>query len=95
MRMYADILTAFEAQEFTFDGFSCAGTDDEGRPMTFEIGNMIMAGMSPGIYPQISMDDFAINVEGDGSITLGNFTVKQFDLSSTIRCLGRRARGSG
>lgn len=87
MRMYADILTAFESSEFTFEGFSCAGTDDEGRPMTFEIGNMIMAGMTPGVYPQISMDDFAINVEGDGSITLGNFTIKQFDLSSTIAAL--------
>ena len=38
MRMYADILTAFESSEFTFDGFSCAGTDDEGRPMNVEIG---------------------------------------------------------
>src|SRR5690606_14883407 len=74
MRMYADILTAFESSEFTFEGFSCAGTDDEDRPMNIEIGNVIMAGMTPGIYPQISMDDFAINVEGDGSITLGNFT---------------------
>ncbi|KFL30839.1 hypothetical protein JP75_12675 [Devosia riboflavina] len=87
MRMYADILTAFESSEFTFDGFSCSGTDDDGRPMTFEIGNMTMAGMSPGIYPQISMNDFLINVEGDGSITLGNFTLKQFDLSSTIAAL--------
>lgn len=87
MRMYADILTAFESSEFTFEGFSCSGNDDEGRPMTFEIGNTVMAGMSPGIYPQISMDDFAISVEGDGSITLGNFTLKQFDLSSTIAAL--------
>lgn len=85
--MYADVLTAFESTEFTFDGFSCNGTDDEGRAMTFSIGNMIMAGMSPGIYPQISMDDFVINVEGDGVFTLGNFTMKQFDLSSTIAAL--------
>jgi hypothetical protein len=87
MRMYADILTAFESSEFTFDGFSCSGTDDDGRPVTFEIGNMTMAGMSPGIYPQISMNDFRINVEGDGSVTLGNFTLKQFDLSSTIAAM--------
>lgn len=87
MRMYADILTAFESSEFTFEGFSCSGNDDEGRPMTFEIGNMTMAGMSPGIYPQISMDDFRVVVEGDGAVTLGNFTLKQFDLSSTVATL--------
>jgi hypothetical protein len=87
MRMYADFLTAFESSDFTFDGFSCSGTDDEDRPMTFQIGNMIMGGMSPGIYPQVSMDDFLINMEGDGSVSLDNFTMKQFDLSSTIAAL--------
>jgi len=87
LSMYADVLTAFESSDFSFEGFACDGVDDEGAPMTFSIGNMTMAGLSPGIYPQISMDDFAMTVEGDGQISLGNVTIKQFDLSPTIEAL--------
>ncbi|KKB79813.1 hypothetical protein VW35_04760 [Devosia soli] len=85
--MYADILTAFESSEFTFDGFACDGVDDEGAPMSFSVGSMTMAGLSPGIYPEISMNDFAISVEGDGKVSLDNFTMKPFDLTTTIDAL--------
>ncbi|ODT68419.1 MAG: hypothetical protein ABS75_20700 [Pelagibacterium sp. SCN 63-23] len=87
IRMYADILTAFETTEVTFDGLSCEGTDDVDRPMTFSIAGMTMGGMSPGIYPAISMDGFDIVVEGDGAMSLDNFTMKQMDLSGLIATL--------
>ena len=87
VRIYADILTAFESSAFTFDGFSCEGTDEEGRPLNFSIAGISMDGMSPGTYPAISMDGFDITVEGDGNISLDNFTMKPFDLTSTIAVL--------
>jgi len=84
LRMYADILTALETSEMTFDGFSCDGADDEGRPMTFAVDGMTLAGFKPGFYPAFSMDGLAVDVEGDGSMQLDNFTFKQMDLSNTI-----------
>lgn len=87
MRIYADFLTAFETSEVTFGGLSCEGEDSDGRPMTFDIASMVMGGMSPGLYPSISIDGFSVVVEGDGSMTLDNFTFKPMDLSSVIATL--------
>jgi len=87
LKMYADILTAFETSEVTFEGFDCNGVDEDGRPMTFAIAGMTMGGMSPGVYPSISMDGMKIAVENDGAIALGNLTMKPMDLTSTIAAL--------
>jgi hypothetical protein len=87
LKMYADILTAFETSEVSFEGFSCDGTDDEGRAMTFAVEAMNMGGISPGLYPAISMDGLSIEVEGDGFMTLDNFTMKPMDLTTTIATL--------
>lgn len=85
--MYADIFTAFETSEVTFDGLSCEGLDDDGRVMNFDIAGIVMGAMSPGIYPSISMDGFAMVVEGDGEVTLDNLTIKPMDLSGAIATL--------
>ncbi len=84
LHMYADIMTAFETSEVTFDGMSCSGEDNDGRPMTFDIAGMVMGGMSPGYYPSISLDGFNVTVEGDGAVSFGNFTFKPMDLRGTI-----------
>ena len=84
--MYADILTAFETSEVTSEGISCQGTDD-GRNMAFDIAGIVIGGMSPGVYPAISMDGFSIDIEDDGSILLDNVTIKQSDLTDTIALL--------
>lgn len=84
VHMYADMFTAFETSEVTFDGLSCDGVDDEGRPLVVSIDGMTMGAMKPGIYPSISMDGFKIDVEGDGSMSLDNFTFKPMDLSGPI-----------
>jgi hypothetical protein len=88
VHMYADVLTAFESSPATFDGIDCAGTDNDGRDIAFALGNVTMGGMSPGIYPQISVDDITIAAE-EGTMSLANFTFKQFDLSSVIATLQR------
>ena len=87
LKMYADILTAFETSEVTFDGVDCEGTTDEGQAMTFAVAGMSMGGMSPGLYPSISMDGFNIVVDGDGSMALDNLTFKPMDLTTTIATL--------
>ncbi len=87
LKMYADILTAFETSEVSFEGFDCSGLDEDGRPMTFSVAGMTMGGMSPGIYPSIDIDGFDIAVEGDGSFALDNLTIKPMDLASTIATL--------
>lgn len=87
MRMYADILTAFETSEVTFDGFSCDITDEQGRPVNFAIASMTLGGMSPGTYPSIVLEGLNIAVEDDGAISLDNFTFKPMDLSGTIAVL--------
>lgn len=84
LKMYADVLTAFETSDVNFEGLDCNGLDDEGRPMTFSVAGITMGGMTPGVYPSIVMDGLAIEVEGDGMMSLDNFTFKPMDLSTTI-----------
>lgn len=87
LRMYVDLFTAFESSPAEFGGFDCSGLDDQGRDMTFSIAGMSMGGMSPGLYPAISLDGLDVEVEGDGSIQVGNITVKEMDLSAPIAAI--------
>ena len=87
LRMYVDLFTAFESSPAEFGGFDCSGVDDEGRPLTFSIAGMSMGGMRPGLYPAISMDGLDVEVEGDGSIQVGNITIKEMDLSAPIAAI--------
>ena len=84
LRMYAELFTAFESSPAEFGGFDCSGVDDEGRDLTFTIAGMSMGGMSPGVYPAISLEGLDITVEGDGTVQLGNVTFKEMDLSGPI-----------
>lgn len=87
LRMYVDLFTAFESSPAEFGGFDCSGVDDEGRDMTFTVAGMSMEGMRPGIYPTISLDGLDIEVEGDGSVQVGNITFKEMDLSAPIAAI--------
>lgn len=87
LRMYVDLFTAFESSPAEFAGFDCSGVDDEGRDLTFTIAGMSMGGMSPGVYPEISMDGLDVTVEGDGSVKVGNMTFKEMDLSAPIAAI--------
>lgn len=84
LHIYADLFTAFESSSVEFAGLDCNGTDDEGRPLTIALKGMTMAGMSPGIYPAITMDGLSFAVEGDGDFNIGKMEVKQTDLSDPI-----------
>lgn len=86
MRMYADMLTAFESSEFTFGGLDCAGADDEDRAVNVSVASITMGAMSPGIYPKISMDGLAIEA-ADGSMSLDSLTFKAIDFSSVVETL--------
>lgn len=87
LRMYADILTAFETSGTEFEGFDCAGTDNEGQSVSFSIAGMSMGPMSPGIYPSISLDGLDVSVEQDGTFQVGNITFKEMDLSGPIAAI--------
>lgn len=85
MRMYGDILTAFESSEFTFDGLACE-TSDGDEFVNFSIAGITMGGISPGIYPAFSIDGFNLTAD-DGSMSFDNFTIKPMDLSGIIDLL--------
>ena len=87
LRMYVDLFTAFESSPAEFGGFDCSGVDDDGNDLTFTIAGMSMGGMSPGIYPEISLDGLDITIEGDGSVQVGNITFKEMDLSAPIAAI--------
>lgn len=84
LRMYADIFTAFESSPVEFGGFDCSGVDDEGRAMSFSVAGFSMGGMSPGIYPAITMDGLDVTVEGDGMVRIGHMAFKEMDLRGPI-----------
>lgn len=87
LRMYVDLFTAFESSPAEFGGFDCTGVDDDGNDVTFTIAGMSMGGMSPGVYPEISLDGIDVTVEGDGSVQVGNVTFKEMDLSAPIAAI--------
>ena len=87
LRMYADIFTAFETSPAQFGGFDCNGVDDEDRPLTVGVESMSMAGLTPGIYPEITIQGMTIAVEGDGHIEMGNAVFKQIDLTGPIAAI--------
>lgn len=87
LRMYVDLFTAFETSPAEFEGFECSGVDDEDRPLSFTVAGMSMGGMSPGIYPSIAMDGLDITVEGDGTVQVGNITIKEMDFSGPIAAI--------
>ncbi|WP_127752826.1 hypothetical protein [Devosia sp. 1566] len=87
LRMYADIFTAFETSPAQFGGFDCNGVDDEDRPLTVGVKSMSMAGLSPGIYPEITIEGMTIAVEGDGHFEMGRAVFKQIDLAGPIAAI--------
>lgn len=90
---YVEFLTAFRSSPAEFDGFSCAGTDDEGKALEISSGPLVIGGFEPGVYPPIEVNDFRIEVENDGWLELGNFTWKAMDFTAAVAAL--EAAGSG
>jgi hypothetical protein len=84
---YTDILTAFASDPMEFDGFDCSGSDiTTGTPVNVASGTISIGNFEPGIYPNISLDDFT--VEADRSVVdIGNFTWKRMDLNGPIQAL--------
>ena len=84
LRMYVDLLTAFETSPATFDGFDCSGNDEQDRPIAFSVASLSMGGMSPGYYPSYTVEGLDITVEGDGNVSVGDLTFKGMDISGPI-----------
>ena len=84
LRMYVDLLTAFETSPAIFDGFDCSGSDDQDRPVSFSVASLSMGGMSPGLYPSYTVEGLDITVEGDGVVSVGELTFKGMDISGPI-----------
>ena len=84
---YTDMLTAFSTTPMSFDGFDCNGKDDKGQPLTIAAGTMTAGAFEPAIYPEFALNDFRVEVPGEGHVTLGNFTWKQMDFSTAIEIL--------
>ena len=83
---YADMLTAMESSPTLFEGFSCEGTDDDGKEFVLSAGPANVGGMAPGIYPGFSLDNFAMEAT-DGWFRLGNFTWKPMDIEDALENL--------
>ncbi len=81
---YADLLQAFSSSPVTLDGIECSGKDEKGQAVSFSLGTMSAGGFEPARYPAFSFDDFAMEVTGEGHVTLDNFTWKQMDFSTAI-----------
>lgn len=87
LRMYVDVLTAFETSPATFDGFDCSGTDDQDRPIAFSVASLTMGGISPGYYPSYTVEGLDITVEDDGKVSVGDLTFKGMDISGPIAAI--------
>ena len=87
LRIYVDILTAFESSPVEFEGFDCAGTDDDDTAFAFSVAGMTMGGMSPGIYPSVDITGVDLQIGEDGAISIGALSFKPIDLSAPIAAI--------
>jgi len=88
---YTGLLTAFRSSPSSLDGLDCTGTDPTtSKTIAFSTGKAGLGGFEPGIYPDISVDDFAFE-GGGGHLKLGNFTWKRMDLNGPIEALNAAA----
>lgn len=83
---YTDILTAFASDPMQFDGFDCSGSETSGKPVRVASGTIGFGNFEPGIYPNISLDDFRVEAD-EGTVDIGNFTWKRMDLNGPIAAL--------
>ncbi len=84
---YADLLTAFESSTTEFGGFDCTATDPEGTNISIVAGPATVGGFKPGIYPVIALNDFRMDISGQGWLEFGNFTWKAMDLNGVLSTL--------
>ena len=87
LRIYADVLTAFEMSAIDYAGVDCTGTDEQGRALAIKVGSFGMGEWTPGVYPAFSIEGLEVSVEGDGAVSLGSATFKQMDLSGPIAAI--------
>lgn len=86
VNFYADLFDAFETSPVEMSGFTCSGTDDNGKPIAVNLGGVTMGAFAHGVYPQIAMRNLAI-AASDGQISLGSLLFKGFDLSGPLATL--------
>jgi hypothetical protein len=84
---FVDLIDAVEISPMKLGGFSCAGQDDEGKPIAVKLGPMTVGAFARGRYPDFVARDVAINAPGDGDISLGEFRFKGFDMSGPLAAL--------
>lgn len=87
---YADMLTAFESTPSTFDGIDCSGVTEDDVPLTFAMGKFTVGGFEPGRYPQVSVENFDVSIEGGpeaGDFSIGSMVFKGFDFSDQVEIL--------
>ena len=82
----ADYLQAFKSAPSSFAGLSCTGTDDKGQPFEFSMGGVETSGMSPGIYPGVTVSNIKVIGNGD-TVTLDKFELKQIDFTQPIAAI--------
>src|SRR5690606_6267490 len=86
---YVDFLTAFEATPSVLDGLECSGPAEDGRTVRFGTGPLTVGPSAPGIYPSFSLDDFGLEITGNGWLKFANFTWKPMDFHAAIAALSQ------
>lgn len=84
---YVDLIEAVEVSPVKFDGFDCAGTSKDGKPVTVSVGPTTVGAFAHGRYPDFTVTDLKITSAGDGAISLGKFKFKGFDISRPLAVL--------
>lgn len=84
---YVDLIDAVEVSPVKFAGFDCAGTTNEGKPLTVNVGPVTVGAFAHGRYPDVTVTDVKITAAGDGAMSLGEFQMKGFDVAKPLAVL--------
>ncbi|MEJ0012480.1 MAG: hypothetical protein WDM94_07580 [Bauldia sp.] len=84
---FVDIFDAVEVSPVKLGGFACTGIDNDGKPIAIKLGSITAGAFARGRYPDFTVKDLAVDVPGDGSMSLGEFRFKGFDMSGPLATL--------
>lgn len=87
VNFYIDLIEAIEVSPIKFDGFDCAGTTKDAKPVTVSVGAVTVGEFAHGRYPDVTATDLKVVAAGDGDMSLGTFQFKGFDVSGTLATL--------
>jgi len=83
---YVDLFDGFETSPMTISSLECFGKGEGDKRATVKLGPLTLGAFGHERYPSIDVKNLSV-VAPDGQMSLGDFTLKSFDLSGPMAAI--------